>query len=169
MGSATCGKRLGLFNRGAADAKAGRPHHNRIGSALTHEESIMSDQNLISGPLSGVLRRYRGTQPDSAKKRKPGRPRKRTTEYLCALLEDHRKVEAWYIATHGSKPESDRQLYVAFYGRQFTIEGDRASRASTPDFLRVLRNLTNELGMARRLERSQHQNPALLVASPHVK
>jgi|GEM_PF-2898000 len=116
----------------------------------------------LSAPLTGVLRRYADTTRQApASRRKPGRPKKRTPEYLRVLLQTHREVQAWYVASHGGPASSDRELYTAFFAAQFTFRGERAARASTPEFQRALKTLRNELSVARRLHRERPENPAI--------
>lgn len=111
----------------------------------------------LPAPLGGVLQRYRGRAP-APPKRKPGRPRKRTPEYLMALLATHREIEAWFAQEHGCRHNSERQLYTSYFAREFTNAGERASRAQSADFQRALKTLRNELSEARRLLRSKPDN-----------
>jgi hypothetical protein len=118
--------------------------------------------------LSGVMARYRGKREPELK-RKPGRPVKRTPEYLMGLLAAHHEVEAWFIAEHGCKPFSDRQLYTEYFAREFTANGERGGRASTPAFQRALKTLRNELAEARRLERASPENQGVSGTCNRVK
>lgn len=99
------------------------------------------------------MSRYRPPAGD-VERRGPGRPRKRTREYLLALLNVHREVEAWFVAEHGRPPRSDRQMYTAYFAARFTAAGERASRASSAEFQGALKTLRNELAEARRLSTS---------------
>lgn len=122
----------------------------------------------IAAPLAGVVSRYRGAI-QRAEKRKPGRPLKRNAEYLLALLVAHREVVAWFLAERGCHPSSDKQLYTAYFARQFETNGERAGRASSADFQGALKTLRNELAEARRLARANPGNDQVLGTDRNVK
>lgn len=107
--------------------------------------------------FAGVMTRYRGAT-DPVPKKKPGRPLKRTLEYLSGLLQDHQIVAAWYQQEFGCEASSDRALYEAYFSRTFTSNGERAGRVAAPEFQRALKTLRNELAEARRLARLNPQN-----------
>lgn len=113
----------------------------------------------MSSALSSVLDRYRGSEP--AKARKAGRPRKRTADYLRALMWTHRALVSWYVQAHGHAPASDRVLYTAYFARRFALAGERPSKAEAQDFQRSLKTLQNELAEARRLERTNPEKGAI--------
>jgi hypothetical protein len=115
----------------------------------------------LAAPLSAVVSRYRGAIR-RVEKRKPGRPLKRSADYFSALLVAHREVVAWFVAERGCQPSSDKQLYTAYFARQFERNGERAGRASTSDFQGALKTLRNELAEARRLERANPGNDRVL-------
>jgi len=101
--------------------------------------------------------RYQSRGPVAVARRKPGRPLKRTPEYLRGLLADHATVQAWFVSKFGGPASSDRHLYTAFFAHKFEAAGERAGRASSPDFQRVLKTLRNELAEARRGSRQQER------------
>lgn len=113
----------------------------------------------LPAPLASVLVRYqRRARTELQEKKRPGRPTKRTPEYLRALLVEHRRLACWFIARFGREPASDRQLYTEFFADQFSARGERAGRARTLDFQRTLKTLRNELAEARRLDRQAPEN-----------
>lgn len=120
----------------------------------------MKEAPALTAPLSGVMKRYSAASAEEGK-RKPGRPKKRTDEYLRGLLDTHRNVEVWYLATYSRRAPSEREMYTAFFAAQFSFEGQRAARATTPEFQRSLKTLRNELAEARRLQRTCPENPAI--------
>lgn len=111
----------------------------------------------VSPPLAGVVQRYQRSikRPE---RRRPGRPLKRTVEYLRTLLETHKAVVTWFVTEYGTQPASDRALYTAYFAREFESTGQRAGRANTPDFQGALKTLRNELAEARRLDRTNPGN-----------
>lgn len=116
----------------------------------------MSAQTLAS-PLAGVVQRYQRAvkRPE---RRRPGRPLKRSVEYLRTLLVAHGEVVAWFVIEYGRQPDSDRALYTAYFARQFETNGQRAGRTASPDFQGALKTLRNELAEARRLNRTNPEN-----------
>lgn len=122
----------------------------------------------LLGPLAGVIGRYKGLQPEHPE-RKPGRPKKRTTEYLLSVLAAHRGVEAWFLSEYGCLASSDKYLYTTFFADQFSRSGERASRAHTADFQRALKTLRNELAEARRMERANPGNAGISGTATPVK
>jgi hypothetical protein len=112
----------------------------------------------IPAPLKSLLVRYRGGQPRDAI-RKPGRPKKRTPEYLSSLLRAHAEIHAWYLTATGRKATSDCQLYAAFFNAVFIANGERPSRATEPGFQGAFKTLRNELAEARRQHRLQQDMP----------
>lgn len=108
-----------------------------------------------------MLARYDAPVHPERQQRKPGRPAKRTPEYLLALLTEHTRLVGWFVGTFGARPASDRQLYTEFFAAQFSARGERAARAKAADFQRPLKTLLNELAEARRIERSNPGNPAI--------
>lgn len=118
---------------------------------------IASAHEELAEPLAGVVTRYSGAV-QRPEKRKPGRPLKRSADYLRALLVAHQEVVAWYVAERGCPPSSDVELYTAFFGWQFENNGQRAGRASSATFRGALKTLRNELAEARRMERANPGN-----------
>lgn len=114
--------------------------------------------NDLAAPLASVLARYDAPLRTEPQRRKPGRPPKRTTEYLLALLAEHGKVVSWFVSQFGVRPASDRQLYTEFFASQFSARGERAGRAKAADFQRTLKTLRNELAEARRIARASPEN-----------
>jgi hypothetical protein len=120
----------------------------------------------LSAALDGVIARYEGAETTSSKRR-PGRPTKRTPEYLAELLATHEKVVAWYLSQFGCEPASDRQLYTEYFASCFAAEGGRASRARSDRFQSKLKTLRNELAEARHRERPS--NPSVSGTTPVVQ
>lgn len=117
----------------------------------------MGHVDKLPPAFAGVMARYRGAT-DPVPKKKPGRPVKRTPEYLGGLLHDHQAVAAWYKHEFGCAASSDRVLYEAYFSVAFTSNGERAGRVAAPEFQRALKTLRNELAEARRLGTSNPQN-----------
>jgi hypothetical protein len=111
----------------------------------------------VVDPFGSVLARYKKGAPEPVR-RKPGRPTKRTPEYLAALLAKHEELEARYVAEHGAAPASVKSLYTSYFAELFTARGERASRASSADFQGALKTLRNELAVARRLSVAHPKN-----------
>jgi hypothetical protein len=119
-------------------------------------------------PLAGVVSRYRGPV-QKPERRKPGRPLKRSEDYFRALLDAHREAVAWFLADRGCEPQSDCQLYTAYFARVFEANGERAGRASSTEFQGSLKTLRNELAEARRIERANPVNAVISRTSTAVK
>jgi hypothetical protein len=131
---------------------------------------ITADADATLAPaLAGVVARYQGAEQEAPEKRKPGRPLKRSDDYLRELLKAHREVVAWFIEQRGGAPRSDVELYTAFFGWQFESNGQRAARTASPDFRGALKTLRNELAEARRLERVSPGNGRISGTPTPVK
>lgn len=113
----------------------------------------------LGAQLAGVVARYEGTP--APPKRKGGRPRKRTPEYLRAVIEKHCEVERWFMEEFGTAPRSDRELYTQYFGHMFVTRGQRESRAHEPRLQGPLKTALNELAEARRLVRALPENRSI--------
>lgn len=111
----------------------------------------------LGGALAGLLARYERNGVTTIG-RKPGRPLKRTPEYLRSVVADYRELRAWFLHEYEEAPCSDRALYTAYFTCVFTARGQRGSRASEPAFQRKLKTTLNELSAARRRERANPEN-----------
>jgi hypothetical protein len=104
----------------------------------------------VPDPIESVLARYEGSRPSEPPKRKPGRPKKRTPEYLRTLLTKHVQIREWFEHEFDQPPRSDRELYTQYFAHLFLTRGMRGSRAAEPRFQRTLKTTLNELSEARR-------------------
>jgi hypothetical protein len=105
---------------------------------------------VVTDPIESVLARYEGSRPSEPPKRKPGRPKKRTPEYLRTLLRKHVQIREWFEHEFDQSPRSDRELYTQYFAHLFLTRGLRGSRAAEPRFQRTLKTTLNELSEARR-------------------
>jgi hypothetical protein len=116
---------------------------------------------VVADPIESVLVRYEGSRLPEPPKRKPGRPKKRTPEYLRALLERHTQIRAWFEHEFEQVARSDRELYTQYFAHLFLTRGLRGSRAAEPRFQRTLKTTLNELSEARRHFRDAPANQAI--------
>jgi hypothetical protein len=112
----------------------------------------------VVDPIESVLARYEGSRPAEPPKRKPGRPKKRTPEYLRTLLRKHVQIREWFEHEFDQSPRSDRELYTQYFAHLFLTRGVRGSRAAEPRFQRTLKTTLNELSEARRHSRDAPEN-----------
>jgi hypothetical protein len=116
---------------------------------------------VVADPIESVLARYEGSRLPEPPKRKPGRPKKRTPEYLRTLLERHVEIRAWFEREFEQVARSDRELYTQYFAHLFLTRGLRGSRAAEPRFQRTLKTTLNELSEARRHSRDVPANQAI--------
>jgi hypothetical protein len=126
-------------------------------------------RELVADPIESVLARYEGSRPPEPPKRKPGRPKKRTPDYLSALLRKHLEIRAWFEHEFEQVARSDRELYTQYFAHLFLTRGLRGSRAAEPRFQRTLKTTLNELSEARSHFRDSPENHAISGARTGLK